>query len=65
MEDPSITITLNMFLSLWTGLILLGLSVIAYFAGSLPDNPPSLTGNVMRLIVWSLLATWLFTRIVM
>ena len=55
---------MKMLLSLWTGLGLLILSVIAFFAGTLPDNPESPIGDMMRWIVWPVFIVWIIARVV-
>ena len=58
-----IVITLEGLLSLTTGGILLLLSVVALFAGSLPDNGAPPAGDAMRWIVWPLFLLWVLARI--
>lgn len=59
----SVTITSDGLLSLWIGLILFILSVLALLSGSLPDNPRSPVGDAMRKIVWPLFAIWILARV--
>ena len=63
MAGWSITISTDMLLSLWMGLILLVLSFVVLVAGSLPDNPPAPLGDAMRWIFWSMLFVWIAARV--
>lgn len=59
MLDGGITIVLSWAIFKWAGLVLFILSVVAFFAGDLPDNQGSSFGNGLRWIVWPLMLLWL------
>ena len=42
----------------WIGLVLLVLSVVAFFSGTLPDNDYKPKGDAMRWVVWPLFIVW-------
>ena len=64
MLDWSFTITPEMLLSWQTGIVLLILSWIAFFAGRFPDHNGSPLGTALRYIVWPLLAAYILIRLV-
>lgn len=60
----SFTITSCMLLSLWTGLILFVLSIVALLCGTLPDNDHKPVGDAMRWIIWPTFFVWIIARII-
>jgi hypothetical protein len=63
--NSGITISMKTVLSLKVGAAFLFFSIVAIFAGSLPDNPPRPVGNLMRWIFWPLLVVWIIARVVL
>ncbi|MBU1179546.1 hypothetical protein KJ885_01240 [Patescibacteria group bacterium] len=58
-----IAITITWAWVQWAGLVLFVLSVIAFFGGSLPDNPGSSFCNALRWITLPLLFIWILVMI--
>lgn len=58
----SLTITPQMLLSWQMGLLLFVLSIFAFFAGTLPDNPRRPMGDLLRLFAWPSFLIWLLTN---
>ena len=54
---------LKSLMSLWTGLILMIMSVVAFFYGTLPDNPSRPWGNPLRRVVWPAFLIWVIVRV--